>query len=45
MSTLAESGLSFDASVDRVIGGGDPSRPLAAELRQFRAEPSRAGHG
>ena len=38
LSTLAESGLALDAGIDRVVASGDAGRPLASELRTFRAE-------
>ena len=38
LSTLAESGLALDAGIDRVVASGDAKRPLASELRTFRAE-------
>lgn len=41
-STLVESGLGFDAALDRILGSLDPERPLAKELRTFRSE-SQAG--
>jgi len=38
LATLAESGLGFDASLDRVLESGADSRPLAEELRLYQAE-------
>ena len=42
LATLVESGLGFDASVDRILGSMDAERPLVRELELFRSE-SRAG--
>ena len=42
MATLVESGLGFDAAIDRILSSLDPDRPLARELELFRSE-SRAG--
>ena len=38
LATLAESGLGFDASLDRVLESGAEDRPLAEELRLYQAE-------
>ena len=38
LATLAESGLGLDAAIERVLGALPPERPLAQELRRFRAE-------
>ena len=38
LATLAESGLGFDASLDRVLESGSDERPLAVELRLYQAE-------
>ena len=42
LATLVESGLGFDAAVERILVSLDPDRPLARELELFRSE-SRAG--
>ncbi len=38
LATLAEAGLGFDASLDRVIESESSERPLAQELRIYQAE-------
>ncbi len=38
LATLCESGLSFDASMERVLVSFPSKRPLAQELRTFRAD-------
>ena len=38
LATLVESGLGFDAAVERVLQSLSPERPIAAELRLFRSE-------
>ena len=38
LATLVESGLGFDAAVERILGSMDPDRPLARELSLFRSE-------
>ncbi len=38
LATLVESGLGFDAAIERILESMDPERPLARELRQFRSE-------
>jgi tight adherence protein C len=42
LSTLAETGLSFDSALDRLLESQSVSRPLSQELRTFRDE-TRAG--
>ena len=38
LSTLVESGLSFDAALERILASLDPDRALAIDLRLFRSE-------
>ena len=38
LATLVESGLGFDAAVERILASIDPDRPLARELALFRSE-------
>jgi pilus assembly protein TadC len=38
LATLAEGGLGFDASLARILDSQRPERPLAQELRLYRAE-------
>ncbi|MEM7306170.1 MAG: type II secretion system F family protein [Planctomycetota bacterium] len=38
LATLVESGLGFDAAIERILKSMDPGRPLASELRLFRSE-------
>ena len=38
LATLAESGLGFDAALDRVLESGSDDRPLSEELRIYQGE-------
>ena len=38
LSTLVESGLGFDAALDRILSSLDPERALSVELSLFRSE-------
>lgn len=38
LATLVESGMGFDAAIDRLARSLDPDRPLARELALFRSE-------
>jgi len=38
LATLAEAGLGFDASLDRVVGNEPSTRPLVQELRLYQLE-------
>lgn len=38
LATLSESGIGFDAALDRILGSQPTIRPLAAEMRTFQTE-------